>query len=162
MLTMTQGFTVNPRWVIHIIFQSFLNYMIDHMDYPNQDFTWLRYSDVLTFIIQRGQSHLDSHTDFINIWLYSVAFCIYIRNTGSLTPKHSELFISHRSDLRLKEYLCPYPSWATVVEMTGTPSLTSVACSGSAMTWNQDKGQRAYEGGRRRSPNGVRRSDRAG
>ena len=34
------------------------------MDYPDQDFTKLKYSDALTPIIQRDQSNLDPHIDF--------------------------------------------------------------------------------------------------
>ena len=38
--------------------------MTHDKDYPDQDFTELRYSDALTSIIQRGQSYLDSYIDF--------------------------------------------------------------------------------------------------
>ena len=86
--------------------------MIDYKDYPDQDFIKLKYSDALTPIIRRGQSHLNSHTDFISIWLYPVAFHHCIRNIDSPTLKHSELLASHHGDLRLEGYLCPYPSRA--------------------------------------------------
>ena len=84
------------------------------MDYPDQDFTKLKYSDALTLIIQRDQSRLDPHTDFVSTWLYPVAFCHYIRNVGSLVPKHSELPVSHYGDLKSEGYLCPYVSRAAL------------------------------------------------
>ena len=86
--------------------------MIDNKNYSGQDFTRLRYSDALTLAKWRGQSHLDSHTNFISTSLYSVAFHYCIRNIGSLAPKYSELFASHHDDLRSEGYLCPYPSRA--------------------------------------------------
>ena len=36
------------------------------MNYFDQDFTKLKYSDTLAPIISRDQSHLDLHTDFAN------------------------------------------------------------------------------------------------
>ena len=36
------------------------------MDYSEQDFTKLKYSDALSFKIQRGQLYFDPHTDFIS------------------------------------------------------------------------------------------------
>ena len=46
--------------------QFFSNSMTPHKDYPSQDFAQLKHSDALTPIIQRDQSRLDSHTDFIS------------------------------------------------------------------------------------------------
>ena len=88
--------------------------MTPHKDYPDQDFAQLKHSDTLTFIIWRGQSHLNSHTDFTSTWLYPVAFHHYIRNINSLTSKYSELLASHYSNLRSEGHLCPYPSRATL------------------------------------------------
>ena len=36
------------------------------MDYPDQDFTKLKYSDTSASIIWRDQFYLDPHTDFTN------------------------------------------------------------------------------------------------
>ena len=36
------------------------------MDYPDQDFAKLKYSDTSTPIIWNDQFHLDPHTDFIS------------------------------------------------------------------------------------------------
>ena len=75
------------------------------MDYPDQNFAKLKYSDTSTPIIWRGQSHLDLRTDFASTWLYPVAFRRYIRNSDSLTLKHSELLASHYGNLRSEGYL---------------------------------------------------------
>ena len=40
-------------------------FSIHHMDYPSSDFTKLKYSDVLSLVILRGQSHLDPYIDFV-------------------------------------------------------------------------------------------------
>ena len=85
---------------------------IHYIDYPGQGFTKLKYSDTSAPIIRRGQSYLDPHTNFTSTWLYLIAFHHCIRNTDSLTLKHSELLTSHYGDLRSEGYLCPYTSWA--------------------------------------------------
>ena len=51
---MIKDLTINPRYVIYIVFQSFLNLVKHHKDYPDQDFIGLKHSDVLTPVIQRG------------------------------------------------------------------------------------------------------------
>ena len=38
-------------------------FQIYYIYYPDQDFTKLKYIDVLNPAIQKGQSHFDSHTD---------------------------------------------------------------------------------------------------
>ena len=38
--------------------------MTPYKDYPDQGFTQLKHSSALTPIIQKDQSHFDSHTDF--------------------------------------------------------------------------------------------------
>ena len=80
------------------------------MDYPDQGFAKLKYSDTSTPLVWRGQSHLDPDTDFTSILLSLVAFHHCIRNPDSLTLKHSELLISHYGDLRSEGYLYPYIS----------------------------------------------------
>ena len=82
------------------------------MDYLDQDFTKLKYSDALTLIIRRDQSHLDPHTDFVSTWLYPIVFCHCIRNTDCSVSKHSELFASYYDDLRSEGHLCLYILWA--------------------------------------------------
>ena len=90
-------------------------FQIHHMDYPDQDFTKLKYSEALAPIIWRGQSHFDPYTDFASTWLYPVAFHHCIRNLeNSLTLKYSELLASHYSDLRSEGYLYPCISWVAL------------------------------------------------
>ena len=84
------------------------------MDYSDQDFTKLKYTDAYLLLIQRDQFHLDSHTDLISTWLHPVTFYHWIRNLDGLVLKYSELFISHRGGLRSEGYLYPYPSRATL------------------------------------------------
>ena len=36
------------------------------MDYSDQDFTKLKYSDTLAPMIRKNQSHLDPYTDFVS------------------------------------------------------------------------------------------------
>ena len=91
-----------------------LTFQIYRMDYPDQDFTELKYSDALTPIIWRNQSHFDPHTDFVSTWLYLVAFRYCIRNVGSPALNHSELLASHYDDLRFERHLCPYALQSTV------------------------------------------------
>ena len=83
-------------------------FQIYHMNYLDQDFIKLKYSDASASIFQRDQFYLDPHTDFISTWLYLVAFCHYIRNIDSLALKHSELFASYYDDLRFEKHLYPY------------------------------------------------------
>ena len=110
------------------------------MDYPEQDFTKLKYSDVLTLILQRDQSHLDSYTDVISTWLYPKIFHHWIKNSSSPISKHSELFASHHGDLRSERYLYPYPlqatfdsrvlhSWSRLVRCTSTSHLYVISVS---------------------------------
>ena len=84
------------------------------IDYPDQSFTKLKYTNTSTSIIRRGQSHLDPHTDFTSTWLYPVAFHHCIRNSDSLTPKHNEFLASHYVDLRPEGYLYPCISRAAL------------------------------------------------
>ena len=77
MLRTTEGLNVNPGLVIHIVFQSFSNPMIHHMDYPSQGLTQLKYSDASTPEMQRGQSNLDPHTNYHK-------YLIVSRNLSSL------------------------------------------------------------------------------
>ena len=88
--------------------------MIDHIDYPDQDFTRLRYSNALTLIIWKNQSHLDLHTNFTSTWLYPVVFRHCIRNIDSPTSKYSELLADHCGDLKSDRHLYLYPSWAAL------------------------------------------------
>ena len=78
------------------------------MDYLDQDFTKLKYSEALTPIIWRDQFHLDPHTDFTSTGLYPVVFRHCIRNTNSSILKHSELLASYYGNLRSEGhlYLC--------------------------------------------------------
>ena len=85
-----------------------LIFQIYHMDYRDQDFTKLKYSNASAPIIRKDQFYLDLHTNFISIWLYPVFFHHCIRNTDSLALKYSELLASYYDDLRSKRYLCPY------------------------------------------------------
>ena len=105
------GFNCQP-WMSHPHCISIFQF--HHMDYLDQDFTKLKYSDVLSSIIWRGQSHLGPHTDFASTWLYSITFRHYIRNVDNLTPKYNELLASHRGDLRSEGHLCTYPSRAVL------------------------------------------------
>ena len=98
-------------WIIHPLYIS--TFQIHHMDYPSQDFTKLKYSNALSPIIWRSQSHFDSHIDFASTWLYPVVFHHYIKNVDSLIPKHNELLANHHGDLRSEEHLCLYPLWAS-------------------------------------------------
>ena len=91
-----------------------LTFQIYVMDYPDQGFTQLKYSDTSTPIIQRDQSYLDPHIDFICTWLYPIAFCHCIKNSDSPIPKHSELLASHYSDLKSEGHLYPYVSWVAL------------------------------------------------
>ena len=93
-------------WMSHPYYISIFH--IHHIDYLGSNFTKLKYSDVLTPIIWRDQSHLDLHTNFISTWLYLVAFHHCIKNIGSLVPKYDELLTSHYDDLRYEEQLCLY------------------------------------------------------
>ena len=65
------------------------------MDYSDQGFTKLKYTDVYLLLIQRGQFHLDSHTDLISTRLHLVSFHHWIRNSDGLVLKYSELFTSY-------------------------------------------------------------------
>ena len=40
--------------------------MTPHKDYPDQDFAELKYNVALSLENKSSQSHLDSHTDFVN------------------------------------------------------------------------------------------------
>ena len=75
------------------------------MDYPDQDFTQLKYSDALAPIIQRGQFHLDPHIDFVSTWLYLVTFHHCIRNVDSPISKYSELLARYYGDIRYKGHI---------------------------------------------------------
>ena len=99
--------------------------MTIHKDYPDQDFTRLRYNDILSLIIRRGQSHLDPHTDFASTWLYLIAFRHCIKNLSSSAPKYSELLVSHYGDLRTEGYLYPCISWAALDSRTLSRWVTS-------------------------------------
>ena len=70
------------------------------MNYSDQDFTKLKYTDVYFLLIQRVQFYLDSHTDLLNTWLHPISFRYWIRNSDGSVPKYNELLISHRSGLR--------------------------------------------------------------
>ena len=83
-------------------------FQIHLIDYPDQDFTKLKYSNTSTLIIWRGQSHLDPHIDFVSTWLYRVAFHHYTINTNNPAPKYNELLVSHYGDLWSEGYLCSY------------------------------------------------------
>ena len=87
---------------------------IHHMNYPDSSFTKLKYSVVLTLIIQRNQSHLDPHIDLVSTWLYPIIFCDCIKSIDSSSPKHNELLASHYSDLRFERYLYLYASWTAL------------------------------------------------
>ena len=89
-------------------------FQIHHMDYSDQDFTKLKYSDTSAPIIWKGQSHLDPYIDFTSTWLYPVAFCHCIRNSDSPAPRHSEFLASHYGYLRSEGHLCPYTSRKTL------------------------------------------------
>ena len=89
-------------------------FQIHLMDYPDQSFTELKYTDAYLLLIQRGQFHLDSHTDLISTWLHSITFHHWVRNSNDLILKYSELLTSHHDGLRSEGYLYPYPSWATL------------------------------------------------
>ena len=95
-----------------------LTFQIYLIDYPDQNFIKLKYSNTSTPIIRRGQFHLDPHTDFTGTWLYLVAFHHCIKSSGSSAPKHSELLASHNDDLRSEEYLYPCVSWAALDSRT--------------------------------------------
>ena len=99
------------------------------MDYPDQDFTELKYTDILTPTYSEGSIPSDLHTDFVSIWLCPKIFHHWIRNSGSLIPKHSELLVSHCGDLRLEGYLYPYPSWATIDSRVLSSRSHSVRCT---------------------------------
>ena len=74
----------------------------------------MKHNVALTSEIMSSQSHLDSYTDLTSTWLYLKIFYHWIKNSGSLAPKHSELLVSHHGDLRSEGYLYPYPLWATL------------------------------------------------
>ena len=93
-------------------------FQIHHIDYPDQNFTKLKYSDTSAPIIRRGQSHLNLHTDFTSTWLYPISFRHCIRNLDSLAPKNSKLLASHYGDLRFERHLRPYTSWAALNSRT--------------------------------------------
>ena len=84
------------------------------MDFSGSDFAKLKYTDAYLLLIRRDQSHLDSRTDLTSTWLYPKIFHRWIKNLDSLTSKYSELFVSHRGDLKSKGYLYPYPSRDTL------------------------------------------------
>ena len=79
------------------------------MDYPGQGFAKLKYSDSFFSNSWSGQSRLD-HTDFASTWLCPEAFHLWIRNSVSPVPKHSELLISHWGDLKSKGHYTYIPS----------------------------------------------------
>ena len=60
------------------------------MDYPDQNFAKLKYTDAYLLLIQMDQFYLDSHTDLISIWLHPVSFCYWIKNSDDPVLKYSE------------------------------------------------------------------------
>ena len=86
---------------------NLINPMTPHKDYPDQDFTKLKYNVALSSESRSSQSHLDSHTNFTSIWLCLNIFHHWIKNLDSSVSKHSELLVSHHSDLRSEGYLYP-------------------------------------------------------
>ena len=113
--------TLNALGWSQVVYQSRLllshcisTFQIHLMDYSDQNFTKIKYSDLLTPTIWRDQPHLDPHTDFVSIWLYPVAFCHCIKNSNSPAPKHSEFFANHYDDLRSERHLYPYASWVAL------------------------------------------------
>ena len=87
-------------------------FQIHRMDYPGQNFTKLKYNNVLTPIIWRNQFYLDPYIDFTSTWLYLIVFHHCIRNVDGPAPKHSELLASHYDDLRSERCLYLYTLWA--------------------------------------------------
>ena len=98
------GLNCQP-WMSHPHYISI--FQIYHIDYSNP-VTKLKYSDALPPINQRGQSHLDSYTDFTSTWLCPKIFHHWIKNLGNPVSKHSELLVSHQGDLKFEGYLYPY------------------------------------------------------
>ena len=80
------------------------------MDYSDPDFAKLKYPNTYLLLIRRGQSHLDSRTDFTSTWLHPKNFYHWIKNSVSPALKYSEFFASHRGDLKSEGHLYPYPS----------------------------------------------------
>ena len=89
-------------------------FQIHHMDYLDPDFAKLKYTYAYLLLIQRGQSHLDSHTDLISTWLHPKIFYYWIKNSDSLTSKYSELLANYHSNLKSEGHLYPYPSRVTL------------------------------------------------
>ena len=84
------------------------------MDYSGTGFAKLKYIDTLTPTNSEGSIHIDSHTDLISTWLHLKIFHHWIRNSISLTPKYSELLVSHHGDFKSEGYLYLYPSQAVL------------------------------------------------
>ena len=105
-------------------------FQIYRIDYLNQDFFKLKYSNAFSPIILRGQSNFDPHTDFISTWLYPVVFCHCIKNADSPTLKHSELLVSYSDDLRSERYyahtICELP---LTVECSTSKSFVQWQCT---------------------------------
>ena len=92
---------------------NLINSMTPHKDYSGQGVTKLKYK-AFSSIPWSGQFYLDPYTDFISTWLCPKIFWPWIKNSGSLTRKHSELFVSYHDDLRSERYLYLYLLWATL------------------------------------------------
>ena len=82
--------------------------MTPHKACLGQDLTKLKHK-AFSLISWSDQFHLGSCTDFTSIWLCLETFQSWIKNLGSLAPKHNELLASHHGDLRSEGYLYPYP-----------------------------------------------------
>ena len=109
------------------------------MDYPDPDFTKLKYTDAYLLLIRRGQSYLDLCTDLLS-WLHSEIFCHWIRNSVSPASKYSKLLASHCGDLRSEGHLYPYlfgvtldsrvlQSWSYSIKYTLTFHLHAIPTS---------------------------------
>ena len=99
------------------------------MDYPGQGFTELKHTDTLTPTYLEGLIPSWFHTVFTSTWLCSEVFHLWIRNSVSPAPKHSELLASHRGDLRSEGHLYPYPSRATLDSRVLSSWSHSVRCT---------------------------------
>ena len=94
---------------------NLINPVTDHKNYPDQDFTELKHSEVLSLKIWSDQFHFDSHIDFTSTWLCPEIFYHCIKNTDSPASKYSELLVSHYGDLRSERHLYSYPSRAALI-----------------------------------------------
>ena len=101
---------LHPHWIS--------TFQIHLMDYPDQGFAKLKYSNTSTPIIRKDQSHLDLQTDFASIWWYPVAFRHCIKNLDSPVPKHSELLANHYDDLKSEGHLYPCILWVALDSRT--------------------------------------------